>query len=716
MGKLLKWVVIVVIALIALVVAAALAVVAFVDPNDYREDIAAVVERNTGRSLAIDGDIELSFFPRLGLAVNDVALADAPGFGEEPFAEVGRVTLGVGLSSLISGEPRLDTITLEGLRLRLIRNADGEANWEQFTPPAQKAAAGQVVPVSLTPVQQDGAAPALPAMVRNARLDGVEVSDARISYRDEGAGTAFAVEPLNLSLEDVRFGAPVPLEADWQASLGEGVSLAGELAATLQVDDALREATVTGIALDLTASGDGVPAGEQTVTVSGEARADLAGGTYRIPELSVAGAGAELHGNAEVRTTDQGPVAAASLNVPAVSPREVMDALDMAVPETRDPDVLKRLEASTELRYSGGTLRADPLNLTLDDTTVKGTASVSDFADPAIAFDLSTESLNVDRYLPPASEGGQQAGTPGGAAAKGAGEIPVDTLRALNLDGRLAVGQLTVSGLKLSDVEVVVRAADGKLRVHPLNAALYGGNYQGDVRVDATGEEPRVQVDERLSGVSAGPLLTDMAGFERLLGTANLSLQASTAGRQTDALIKALQGQARFEFTDGAVKGINIAQMLREAVARFRGESVKEAAGERRTDFSSLTGTVQIDGGVLRNKDLQAKTPLLRLDGDGDVNLVSREMDYNLTVNVVGSLEGQGGEELAALKRVPVPLRFRGPLTGPSVELAVGEALQRAAQGRVKEKVDEKKAEVKAKAKEEIEKKVGDRLKGLFGD
>lgn len=713
MGKLLKWVAIVAIALIVLVVAAALAVVALVDPNDYRDDIAAVVERNTGRSLAIEGNIELSFFPRLGLTVNDVALEDAPGFGDRPFAEIGRVTLGVGLSSLISGEPRLDTIRLEGLRLRLIRNAEGEANWEQFSSPARKAAAGQGPP---TPVQQDGAATAMPAVVRNARLEGVEVSDAHISYRDEGAGTAFTVAPLNLSLEDVRFGAPVPLEADWRGSLGEGVSLAGELAATLQVDDALRRASATGIDLELSASGEGVPAGEQTVTVTGEVRADLAGGTYRIPELIVEGAGARLRGNAEVRTTDQGPVAVASLKVPEVSPREVMDALGIAVPETRDPDVLKRLEASTELRYGGGTLRADPLNLTLDDTTVKGTASVSDFADPAIAFDLSTESLNVDRYLPPASEGGQQAGTPGGAAAKGAGEIPVDTLRALNLDGRLAVGQLTVSGLKLSDVEVVVKAADGKLRVHPLNAALYGGNYQGDVRVDATGEEPRVQVDERLSGVSAGPLLTDMAGFERLLGTASLSLQASTAGRQTDALIRALQGQARFEFTDGAVKGINIAQMLREAVARLRGESVDEAGDARRTDFSSLTGTVQIDGGVLRNRDLRAKTPLLRLDGDGEVNLVSRKIDYNLTVNVVDSLQGQGGQDLSALKRVPVPLRFRGPITAPDIELAVGEALQRAAEGRVKEEIEETKEQVKAKAREELGEQVGDRLKGLFGD
>ncbi|MDZ7811041.1 MAG: AsmA family protein [Arhodomonas sp.] len=430
-------------------------------------------------------------------------------------------------------------------------------------------------------------------------------------------------------------------------------------------------------------------------------------------------AGARVLGEAEARTSAEGLVVAASLELPRVSPREVLAELAIEPPETRDPEVLQRLEGSAELRLREGVLRVEPLSLTVDDTELTGQASVSDFATPAFAFELGADALDLDRYLPPEAEE-DAAGTPGGAAAAGAAELPVETLRALNLDGRITVAELKAYGVRAREVELVVRAADGELRVHPLNASLYGGQYQGDVRVDATGDEARIRVDERLEAISAGPLLTDLMGFEKLLGTASLSLQASTTGRTTDALLETLSGEARFEFLDGAVKGINIARMLREGVARLRGGSLEAAAEARRTDFSSLTGTIDLDGGIARNLDFEAKTPLLRITGEGTVNLIEQMVDYALTVNVVDTLSGQGGEELQALRRVAVPLRFTGSLTDPDISLAVGEALRGVAEERVREEVEEKQQEAREKVEEKVGEKldeeVGDRLRNLLGE
>src|SRR5688572_24079482 len=86
--------------LVALIIVALLLVVLFVDPNDYRDDIAAVVERQTGRKLTLSGDLKLAVFPWIALETGAAALGDAPGFGNEPFASIQEARVGVRLLPL----------------------------------------------------------------------------------------------------------------------------------------------------------------------------------------------------------------------------------------------------------------------------------------------------------------------------------------------------------------------------------------------------------------------------------------------------------------------------------------------------------------------------------------------------------------------------------------------------------------------------------------
>jgi uncharacterized protein involved in outer membrane biogenesis len=71
--------------LVALVVIALVLILLFVDPNDYRDDIEQLVERETGRDLTLTGDLKLSVFPWIALELGATSLGDAPGFGDEPF-------------------------------------------------------------------------------------------------------------------------------------------------------------------------------------------------------------------------------------------------------------------------------------------------------------------------------------------------------------------------------------------------------------------------------------------------------------------------------------------------------------------------------------------------------------------------------------------------------------------------------------------------------
>jgi AsmA protein len=143
--------------------------------------------------------------------------------------------------------------------------------------------------------------------------------------------------------------------------------------------------------------------------------------------------------------------------------------------------------------------------------------------------------------------------------------------------------------------------------------------------------------------------------------------------------------------------------MLRKAQAQLKGQPVPTEEGPDQTDFSELTGTATVTNGVISNRDLMAKSPLLRVEGTGDVDLPAESLDYLLTAKIVGSLKGQGGKELDDLKGVSVPVQISGTFAEPKYQVRLDKVLKDTTEKKVKEKIEKK-----------LEKKFGDQFKGLF--
>ena len=115
--------------LILLIVIAMIVLPMVIDPNQFKGQIAAAVESNTGRQLAIEGDLGLSVFPWLGLEIGATSLANAAGFSDRPFAKVDTVQVRVKLLPLLRKELQMDTVILKGLQLSLETDAGGNTNW-----------------------------------------------------------------------------------------------------------------------------------------------------------------------------------------------------------------------------------------------------------------------------------------------------------------------------------------------------------------------------------------------------------------------------------------------------------------------------------------------------------------------------------------------------------------------------------------------------------
>lgn len=709
--KALKWTLGIVAGMVLLVVVAIAIVGATFDPNRYKPEIVDLVKQNTGRTLTMDGNIALTFFPRIGAHVEKVALS-GPG-GKGSFARVEDARVAVALLPLLSKQVIVDRVTLAGLSVDLVRHKDGRTNFDDL--------AGKGAKPGEKPVQK----PAPPAGAPLAiDIGGIALKNANIGWRDESTGTDLRLSSVNLETGRIASGVPGKLELSAKIDGKQPAARVEiELATGYRID--FERLGVQLSSLDLKAVGDAAGLSGLDARLKGEkldldpaaTRVDLSGvelaakskdgldAKLSIPRLALAPDRAEskaISGAVKLARPQQALDAKLALSALEAKGKQInfsrfdldFDAKtgDLVVQGKLGTPVALNLEANQvqlpgiagDLTVSGpdvpnkslrvalkGGARADwakqsanaELAARLDESNIQTKVAVAHWAAPAITFDVVADRLNVDRYLPP-----KPAAAPAGGAAKGGGdaaaaqEKPIDlsALKPVNATGNVKIGALQVSNVKADNVAVGIKAAGGRLEASPISATLYQGSLTGSAAVDANAN--RFAAKQQLSGISIGPLLRDAANRDILEGRGNLALDVTTAGATPTALKKALNGTAAIALKDGAVKGVDIAGTIRRAKAMLGSKSALESQtkGGEKTDFSEMTATFVIRNGVARNDDLQAKSPLLRVTGAGDIDIGASTMDYTVKATVVATTTGQGGKEAADLRGVTAPVRLTG--------------------------------------------------------
>ncbi|TCK19497.1 AsmA protein [Thiogranum longum] len=660
MSKLIRWAGLGVGALLVLIIVAVVVLPMIIDPNDFKPEIASAVESSTGRTLTMKGDLELSVFPWLGVGIGDSALSNAKGFSSQPFAQVETVQIRVKLLPLLSRELVMDTVVLKGLKVSLETDKSGRTNWQDLA-----GAAAEKKPAKKETAPEPGAAPALAGLA----IGGVEIEDAQLVWDDRQAGSRYQVDDLSLKTGAIGSGERVP------------------------------------VSLSMRVKGSGLPASGLAPELDFDVAVDIDAQTLKLSDLVFQVAGMTMEGDLSGKQIMSDASFNGKLKIREFVPRDLMAAFDVTPPETSDPAVLSRADAVLALAATPNSLKLSDIRIRLDDSTVDGSLSVANFARPAMRFGISLDTIDVDRYLPPQQE--TTPATPTAAAAAGAGMIPVETLRSLDLAGKLSIAELKAAQLRSRDVSMELKAKDGVVRIYPAKASLYEGSYSGDVKLDVRGKKPVISLNESLSGVQIGPLLKDMVDQDRLQGKTDISAKLTAKGQTPEAFKRTLNGNLSFTFANGAVKGVNLIRLIRKAQAILKGKPVPADNTPEQTDFSEMQGTAVVTNGVLRNDDLLIKSPLLRVDGKGTVNLPAETIDYLVTTKLVGSLEGQGGKDLEELKGVAIPVQVSGTFAEPRYQVKLDTVVKDAAKKEIKKKV-------KKKLEKKLEKQFGDTLKGLL--
>jgi AsmA protein len=375
-------------------------------------------------------------------------------------------------------------------------------------------------------------------------------------------------------------------------------------------------------------------------------------------------------------------------------------------------DIVFDIEANVEYLIEQQRLTLDSMALALNEFQVDGRVQVSNFAKPALRFDLAAENLDVDALLgtPPATTAAAPAApattattvtaTAGTAASSSEDvqiELPMQILRDLDIDGTLKIAQMKMQNLHMSDVDIRVTAKNGLVALKPVKLNTYGGKVEAAVVIDVKSDLPRYGVSKSIQGVQIGDLLQDYAGEAAISGTLNAEVNLTTSGEWLSKLKQNSNGTMQLAFVDGALNSFNLRQSIDVVKAKIRGK--KPPPEETlKTDFSSLTISGVIRAGVFSSDDLKLLAPLLRVGGRGKANLNSEVVDYLVKVKLVGSIEGQQGESGDELAGLEIPVRIKGPFSDPKIDVLLEEMLKAkvgAEKARLKAKIAEQKAELK---------------------
>ncbi len=723
MKKIFKIVGIVVVFLIALVIA----IPFFIDLNDYKPQISDAVHEATGRELDIKGDIDLSLFPWIGLELGVVQLSNAKGFADVPFAQMERMDIKLKLLPLLKKSVEMKAIVLHDLGLNLEVNKLGVSNWDDLT---QSSTA-----VSEEPEVKESAEGSEALPLESLVVEGIELVDARIAYTDHQTGAKYTLNNLTLETGEVVLNEPLDLKfnTDFESNQPEvrgHLSLASHIIYNLDnqqhrlektavklvfdskefsskgevkldfdalLDLAAQQYSLNGVILRIEIDHPDMPKGKAIVNLSTEMAANLESQVATLSDIKLESYGLNLKGDVKAQKIIDAPEFQAEFNLAEFNPREMMQKLAIETPEMADATVLTKADLNLKLKGSTEFIEVTQLKVNFDDTTLTGKATIHNFEKPAITYDLNITGIDADRYLPPPSDVVEES--PPVAAETDEPELPLDTLRDLNIDGKFSMGNLKVSNLNVNDIRADLKAKNGVIRLYPLGMKLYSGEYKGDIKLNVTKNVPVISLNEKISGVQAGKLLKDLMDDDLISGTANIQAKVTAQGLTPEKITKTLNGNANFLFSDGAVKGLNLAHMLRKAKAKLKGKSLPDS-DVKKTDFAKLSGSFLIKNGVVSNSDLKAALPFARVTGEGTVDLPKESLNYLVMAKVVNTSKGQGGAELSDLKGLTVPVRIKGSFSDPSIKLDMDKLIGDKAKAQLKEK----KAELKAKADKAKEK------------
>ncbi len=369
-------------------------------------------------------------------------------------------------------------------------------------------------------------------------------------------------------------------------------------------------------------------------------------------------------------------------------PRELLRRFDQPVPQTADPTALQsaNVVARFEIDATGG--QFDGIELRLDESRIEGNVVVNDFRNPAYRFTLAADRIDVDRYLPPRADEAADD-------ERVAGDIRLSSraLNALDIDGRVEVGDLTLAGLSFQNVLTPIVLGEGRAELTPARTDLYGGTFEGGLSVDSTGERPSLAVSGQAIGLELAPLLAARAGESNVSGTGSFDLSLKGSGETVTENLRNAEGNLSFALRDGTLEGFNLGRSICAAFNAIDALPPPDDSVPEQTNYELIQGAATVSEGIAHSDELLVRTAFMDITGAGRLGLAGGQLNYDFESELTGPIAIRGCEPMDDMVGGSIPWTLRGTLSDaeirPDFEEYLRQRIEDEAADRLRERLEE---------------------------
>jgi AsmA protein len=683
-----------------------------------RTELIRQVKANTGRTLTISGTPGLTFYPSIGVSLPGVSLSPPPAMAGGPTITAERLQVSVALLPLLSQRAVIERITLVTPVIDLRVDRSGRRSWDFATlrtTPTRLAglpsAVSGVMPAPHT--ASDATSDLIPArmlaanpgngleMLDKLELRAISITDGIIRYIDERTGNGEILSDVDIQVDGSRISDPITMAGNltWNRERIAIQLRLETIRALLHGERAKADLSIAGRPIKAKFNGDIVV--QPSPGVRGPLQADAASLQTMARWLGTELPNAKPVGGLSLKGNLNATPAVVALNGATVTLGKISanGSISAALAGKR-PKISANLKVSQldidklSAHFSG--VRPSPRHK----PALKSRAGT---AGPPKSIEDILRGTQTDN----GGAGRFSTQVRGYTQTNGWSRDNIDTaaMQAVDADARLRIDGLRVAGLAIGGTSLRVTLNSGSARADIDDIALYGGRGRGVLTARGSGNGLQVGANVSVEGVAAQPLLKDAADVDMIAGNGRLTAALRGTGRSQQDLMSNLAGNASFVFTDGALIGWNIPQIMRGLqTGRLSNFQKVETA---KTDFSELSANFTVSNGIANTQDMRMNSPLLRITGSGNTDIGRRALDMIIRPKLVASLSGQGGP--ADMTGIEVPVRVKGPWDKPDIAPDLSGVLNN------REAVDQAVGAVKKLRDQFKGKKAGEIVKDLLG-
>jgi AsmA protein len=609
-----------------------------IDQETIKKKAVQLVQDKTGRTLKIDGNVSLSFFPWLGVKIKNVSLNNPPNFKDKNFASAKEIGVSIKLLPLVIGNFEIGNISLKNLELDLIKNNSGISNWQDLVEINKNQSPSSDTKDSKISLEKFS-------------IKSLTIDNGSILWQDQKTNKKIKATALDFSSKNIKFDSPFKIAASFQFD-DLTSSFTGDVKLNTQIQlDYLNE-IYKSKQLQLTGKLKNKAA--DSIFNFGVATAitiDLKKQTLNTDSFKLNIAGVDISGSLNGANISNQPNFSGSLNVISNDSQELLKLLGFNKAFTKTI----KSNFKMDIGITDNVAKIKTIKANLDDMVIEGTA---EYNANNLGFALALNKLNADIFAAKSADSKETGQTKQKTSSRDFKVATAPTsAKPITLNGNIKIGTINFANFKATSFATDISGNINSIDCQRMGFNFYEGKAHGSANINTHGTQAVVNLNMSIENASMQNLLTNLANFSHFKGTLALN---------TTMNLNSLTGNGQVNITKGSYQGIDIPFEVRRASAILNAKPIPPKTEPPHTDFNQLTMSFKMNNGNLNTNDLLVQADDYKVTGTGNVNILTKNLDLSLSAYSTHD------------ENIFVPVKITGTLNKPSFKFDAAVMLKQA--------------------------------------